>query len=143
MRHDGAVLRLDLVTVVVHDYDDAIAYYVDVLGFEVTEDVAIAGAEPGRRWVVVRPPAAGDGSTPTGLLLARAKNDAQLARVGDQTGGRVGFFLGTDDFDAQHRRLVDAGVRFLESPRMEAYGRVAVFEDLYGNRWDFLELPAG
>ncbi|GGW26388.1 VOC family protein [Streptomyces xantholiticus] len=122
-----------LVTLLVRDYDEAIAFYTDALGFELVED---SDRGDGSRWVVVRP----SGSAPgTGLLLARAKDDDQRAGVGDQTGGRVGFFLHTDDFARDHARMTSAGVRFLEEPRHEAYGSVAVFEDLYGNRWDLLE----
>ncbi len=119
-------------TIVVEDYDAAIAYYRDVLGFELRED---SPREHGKRWVVVAPPGA-----QTALLLAKAANDAQTSRVGDQTGGRVGFFLRTDDFHGDHAVMRDRGVRFLEAPRVEDYGIVAVFEDLYGNRWDLLEL---
>ncbi|MET9507885.1 VOC family protein [Streptomyces flavidovirens] len=125
--------HIALVTLVVRDYDDAIAFYTDALGFELAEDT---DRGDGSRWVVVRPPGSAAG---TGLLLARAKDDAQLARVGGQTGGRVGFFLHTEDFARDHARMTAAGVRFLEEPRHEAYGSVAVFEDLYGNRWDLLQ----
>ncbi|MBT2526927.1 VOC family protein [Streptomyces sp. ISL-99] len=125
--------HIALVTLVVRDYDDAIAFYTGALGFELAED---ADRGDGSRWVVVRPPGSAAG---TGLLLARAKDDAQLARVGGQTGGRVGFFLHTEDFARDHARMTAAGVRFLEEPRHEAYGSVAVFEDLYGNRWDLLQ----
>ena len=111
-------------------YDDAIAFYVDSLGFDLIEDSPIDG----KRWVVVAPPGAG-----TGVLLAAADGDAQRTRIGDQTGGRVAFFLHTTDFDESLQRMLAAGVRFLEEPRHEAYGTVAVFEDLYGNRWDLLE----
>jgi catechol 2,3-dioxygenase-like lactoylglutathione lyase family enzyme len=121
---------LGLVTLVVRDYDEAIAFYVDALGFELAEDTPLGG---GKRWVVVRP---GGGA---GLLLARAATPAQEARVGDQTGGRVGLFLSTDDFEGDHRRMRAAGVVFEEAPRAEPYGRVAVFRDLYGNRWDLIE----
>jgi len=123
-------VRLALVTLVVDDYDDAIAFYRDTLGFELIADDALGD---GKRWIVVRPPGA-----ETGLLLARAANPQQRDRVGDQTGGRVAFFLTTDDFAREHARLVDANVHFAESPRTEAYGTVAVFEDPYGNRWDLL-----
>jgi catechol 2,3-dioxygenase-like lactoylglutathione lyase family enzyme len=123
-------VRLALVTLVVDDYDRAIAFYRDTLGFELVTDDQLDGT---KRWVVVRPPGA-----ETGLLLARAVDARQRAHVGDQTGGRVAFFLTTDDFGRQHARLVDAQVQFVESPRTEAYGTVAVFEDLYGNRWDLL-----
>ncbi|MDX6315280.1 MAG: hypothetical protein QOF44_4744 [Streptomyces sp.] len=124
--------RIALVTLVVNDYDEAIAFYTGALGFDLLDD------EPrpdGSRWVVVRPPG-GDGS---GLLLARAKDDAQRDRVGDQTGGRVGFFLHTEDFAGDYARMRAAGVTFLEEPRHETYGSVVVFQDLYGNRWDLLE----
>ncbi|GGT18486.1 VOC family protein [Streptomyces purpureus] len=122
-----------LVTLVVRDYDEAIAFYTDSLGFTLVEDT---DRGDGSRWVVVRPPGATGG---TDLLLARAKDDRQAAAVGAQTGGRVGFFLHTHDFAADHARMLAAGVRFLEEPRHEPYGSVAVFEDLYGNRWDLLQ----
>ncbi|MFC9860497.1 MULTISPECIES: VOC family protein [unclassified Streptomyces] len=122
-----------LVTLVVHDYDEAIGFYRDALGFELVEDT---DRGDGSRWVVVRPRGAAAG---TGLLLARAKDEAQSASVGAQTGGRVGFFLHTEDFAGDHARMRAAGVRFLEEPRHEVYGSVAVFEDLYGNRWDLLQ----
>ncbi|MFK3983654.1 VOC family protein [Micromonospora sp. NPDC050397] len=124
--------HLGLVTLVVRDYDEAIAFYVDRVGFTLVEDTPRGG---GVRWVVVAPP----GSTETALLLARAGNPEQAARVGDQTGGRVALFLNTDDFDRDHRRMTASGVRFVEPPRHEPYGSVAVFEDLYGNRWDLIE----
>ena len=130
MTHGEPSLSIPLVTIVVDDYDDAIVFYVDSLGFDLIEDTAIDG----KRWVVVAPPGAG-----TGVLLAAADGDAQRARIGDQTGGRVGFFLYTSDFEETLQRMLTAGVRFLEQPRHEAYGTVAVFEDLYGNRWDLLE----
>lgn len=120
-----------LVTLVVRDYDEAIAFYRDVLGFELHADTEL---EDGKRWVVVGPPGAR-----TGLLLAQADGPEQEARVGDQTGGRVGFFLDTDDFARDHERMRAAGVRFEEPPRHESYGTVAVFRDLYGNRWDLIE----
>ncbi|MEU7059553.1 VOC family protein [Streptomyces sp. NPDC046197] len=126
--------RIALVTLVVDDYDEAIRFYTDALGFRLTED---APRPDGSRWVVVAP---GDPDAPgTALLLARAKGEAQSDRVGDQTGGRVGFFLHTDDFARDHARMRAAGVTFLEEPRHEPYGTVAVFEDLYGNRWDLLQ----
>lgn len=124
--------RIALFTLVVDDYDAAIAFYVGALGFELRED-APRGA--GKRWVVVAPPGA-----ETGILLAQAVNDVQRARIGDQTGGRVGFFLHTDDFRRDHAAMTAAGVRFLETPRVEDYGTVAVFQDPYGNKWDLLEL---
>ncbi|MFD5267935.1 VOC family protein [Streptomyces sp. NPDC058335] len=128
--------RIALVTLVVDDYDEAIRFYTEAVGFRLVEDEA---RPDGSRWVVVRPGGHQDG---TGLLLARAKDDAQRARVGDQTGGRVGFFLHTEDFAGDHVRMSAAGVTFLEEPRHESYGSVAVFQDLYGNRWDLLQ-PAG
>ncbi len=126
--------HIALVTLVVRDYDEAIAFYRDALGFDLVEDT---DRGDGSRWVVVRP--RGGEADGTGLLLARAKDEAQGAAVGAQTGGRVGFFLHTEDFAADHERMRAAGVRFLEEPRHEAYGSVAVFEDLYGNRWDLLQ----
>ncbi|MGC5040621.1 MULTISPECIES: VOC family protein [unclassified Streptomyces] len=128
--------RIALVTLVVDDYDEAIRFYTEALGFRLAED---APRPNGSRWVVVEPGAAGAGP---GLVLARADGEAQSARVGDQTGGRVGFFLHTDDFARDHARMTAAGVTFLEEPRHEPYGTVAVFQDLYGNRWDLLQ-PAG
>lgn len=123
--------RLSLVTIVVADYDEALAFYVGRLGFHVLEDTQLDTA---KRWVVVRPPGAGG----TSLLLARAATGAQRAAIGNQTGGRVAFFLETEDFPTDYARLLAAGVHFVEDPRDEAYGTVAVFEDLYGNRWDLL-----
>lgn len=127
-------MQLDLVTLVVDDYDEAIAFFVGLLGFELVED-APSTTNDGRakRWVVVRPPGAA-----TGLLLARADGDRQRDAVGNQTGGRVGFFLRVDDFDATCARLVGAGVTFRSPPRTEPYGRVAVFVDCAGNAWDLL-----
>ncbi|MGP3975051.1 VOC family protein [Streptomyces sp. 8N114] len=124
--------RIDLVTLLVEDYDEALAFYVGLLGFTVREDTRV---DEHKRWVVVDPPAPGG----TGLLLARAVNPAQRSRVGDQTGGRVGFFLSTSDFAAEHARLTAVGVHFEEVPREEPYGTVAVFRDLYGNRWDLIQ----
>lgn len=121
-----------LLTLVVPDYDEALAFYVDVLGFAVQEDTPLPAR---RRWVVVAPPA-GHGA---GLLLARPEGDRQRARIGDQTGGRVALFLVTEDVERDHRRMTDRGVRFLEAPREEDYGTVAVFVDPYGNRWDLLQ----
>ena len=120
------------VTLVVRDYDEAISWFTRTLGFELAEDTPLAG---GKRWVVVRPPGAGGAS----LLLARSSTPGQAARVGDQTGGRVFLFLHTDDFWRDYRAMNGKGVRFHEAPREEAYGTVAVFEDLYGNRWDLVE----
>ena len=123
--------RLALTALVVRDYDEAIGFYANQLGFDLTHDDDMGG---GKRWVVVTPR-----GSQGGLLLAKAAGEVQAARVGDQTGGRVGFFLHTDDFAADHARMTAAGVRFLEAPRQEPYATVAVFEDLYGNRWDLLQ----
>lgn len=130
-------MRISQVTGIVHDQDEAIRFFVDALGFELVEDSPSA-TDDGRpkRWVVVRPPGG-----ETGLLLARADGDRQAAAVGDQFGGRVGLFLRVDDFDAHHRRMLDHGVEFLEPPRHEPYGTVAVFVDVAGNRWDLLGPP--
>lgn len=123
---------LGCVTFLVRDYDEAIAWFVDVLGFRLDEDSHLG---EGKRWVVVAPP----GSTETRLLLARAATDAQHTQVGRQAGGRVAFFLHTDDFAGDFAMLRARGVVFEEAPRHESYGTVAVFKDLYGNRWDLLE----
>jgi len=123
---------LSLVTVVVDDYDTAIAHYTGALGFTLLEDTD-RGA--GKRWVRVAPP----GSRETALLLARAVNDAQRASIGNQTGGRVALFLQTDDFWRDYERLRANGVHFTEAPRVEPYATVAVFQDHYGNRWDLLQ----
>jgi catechol 2,3-dioxygenase-like lactoylglutathione lyase family enzyme len=127
-------VQLDLVTIVVDDYDVAIDFFVDALGFELAEDSpALTAAGRPKRWVVVRPPGA-----QTGLLLAEADGDSQAAIVGGQTGGRVGFFLRVNDFDARYERMVTAGVEFTGPPRTEPYGQVAVFVDVAGNSWDLL-----
>ena len=123
--------RIGAVALLVADYDEAIAFYVGKLGFDLVEDTRLSAD---KRWVLVAPP----GATETRLLLARAAGDDQVSRIGDQTGGRVGFFLHTDDFSRDHARMRAAGVRFREEPRREAYGTVAVFEDLYGNLWDLI-----
>ncbi|HEU4671186.1 MAG TPA: VOC family protein [Dyella sp.] len=122
-------------TLLVNDYDEAIAWYTGRLGFRLREDTPLG---EGKRWVVVAPPGA-DG---TGLLLARAATDEQRAAVGRQAGGRVFLFLRTDDFRRDYRRMLAAGVTFRETPREEPYATVAVFEDLYGNPWDLLQ-PKG
>ncbi|GGS47944.1 VOC family protein [Streptomyces griseoviridis] len=124
--------RIALVALLVDDYDEAVRFYTGALGFRLAEDTP---RPDGSRWVVVEPARPGG----TALLLARAKGADQRARVGDQTGGRVGFFLHTDDFARDHARMTAAGVTFLEEPRHEPYGSVAVFQDLYGNRWDLLQ----
>jgi catechol 2,3-dioxygenase-like lactoylglutathione lyase family enzyme len=131
-------MRLELVTVIVEEYDAAIDFFVRRLGFELVED-SPSTTDDGRpkRWVVVRPPGAA-----TGLLLACADGDEQRNTVGDQFAGRVGFFLRVDDFDAAYERMAAAGVDFLALPRVEPYGRVAVFADVAGNRWDLVGPPA-
>jgi catechol 2,3-dioxygenase-like lactoylglutathione lyase family enzyme len=128
--------RLALVTLVVNDYDDAIDYYVGVLGFALREDTPLA---EGKRWVVVSPKGGDAGS---GLLLAKAANDRQRQAVGLQTGGRVFLFLHTNDFERDYAAYKQRGVSFVEQPRQESYGRVVVFTDLYGNRWDLVEPQA-
>ncbi|MBT2207061.1 VOC family protein [Actinomadura sp. NEAU-AAG7] len=127
-------MRLDLITIVVDDYDQAIGFFVGALGFDLVEDSA-ALTDDGRpkRWVVVRPPGG-----ETGVLLARADGERQGGAVGNQVAGRVGFFLRVDEFDAVYERMVAAGVEFVTPPRTEPYGRVAVFLDIAGNRWDLL-----
>jgi catechol 2,3-dioxygenase-like lactoylglutathione lyase family enzyme len=126
---------LELVSLVVDEYDPAIEFFVDVLGFELVEDSPATTSEGGRpkRWVVVRPKGA-----QTGILLARADGEHQRAVIGDQVAGRVGFFLRVNDFEAAHRKFLKRGVRFVREPRTEPYGRVAVFLDVAGNRWDLL-----
>jgi catechol 2,3-dioxygenase-like lactoylglutathione lyase family enzyme len=127
-------VHVDLVALIVEDYDPAIAFFTGVLGFDLVEDSpSVTGDGRPKRWVVVRPPGAR-----TGILLARADGERQRAAVGDQAAGRVGFFLRADDFDATYARMVDAGVRFVREPRTEPYGKVAVFLDVAGNRWDLL-----
>ncbi len=125
MAHLGAVSLL------VRDYDEAIAFYVDKLGFTLSEDTDMGS---GKRWVRVTPKGG-----QTSLLLARATTPAQLARVGDQAGGRVWLFLETDDLMRDHATWLTAGVVFRETPRQEPYGKVVVFQDLYGNAWDLIE----
>jgi len=122
--------KIGLVALVVPDYDSAISFYVSGLGFDLAQD-EIQGK---KRWVVVRPRGA-----ETGLLIARAANADQSAAVGNQTGGRVGFFLHTDDFDRDAIAITGAGGKFQENPRDEIYGRVAVFTDPFGNMWDLIE----
>jgi catechol 2,3-dioxygenase-like lactoylglutathione lyase family enzyme len=126
--------HLELFALVVRDYDPAIDFFVRVLGFDLAEDVpSLTNDGRPKRWVVVRPPGA-----LTGILLARADGDRQAAVVGQQFAGRVGLFLRVDDFDATYARMVDAGVEFLSAPRDEEYGKVVVFIDIEGNRWDLL-----
>jgi catechol 2,3-dioxygenase-like lactoylglutathione lyase family enzyme len=127
-------VRIDLVALIVDDYDPAIAFFTGILGFDLVEDSpSLTNDGRPKRWVVVRPPGA-----QTGLLLARADGERQRAAAGDQAAGRVGFFLRVDDFDAAYQRMTEAGVTFVREPRAEAYGRVAVFLDIAGNRWDLL-----
>lgn len=120
------------VALLVRDYDEAIAFYTQVLGFTLVEDSDLGG---GKRWVTVSPP----GSTGTSLLLAQASTPEQIAHIGNQTGGRVFLFLQTDDFWRDYPILKARGLNFIEEPREEPYGVVAIFEDLYGNRWDFIQ----
>lgn len=125
---------LDLITIVVDDYDEAIEFFTGALGFDLVEDSpSLTGDGRPKRWVVVRPPGA-----QTGVLLARADGPRQAAVVGEQVAGRVGFFLRVEDFDAARERMTAAGVEFVTPPRSEPYGRVAVFLDIAGNRWDLL-----
>jgi len=126
-------MKLAKISYLVRDYDEAISWFVDKLGFALVEDAILSAT---KRWVVVAP-ASGKGAA---LLLACADGAPQEARIGDQAGGRVFLFLETDDFDRDFARLSAAGVRFLEAPREETYGKVAVFEDLYGMKWDLIEL---
>lgn len=125
------IQRLALTTILVDDYDEAIAFYVRKLGFELREDTILSSE---KRWVIVAPI-----SSSGGLLLARAVGERQCRGVGDQSGGRVFLFMETDDFERDHARYERQGIRFIEEPRTESYGKVAVFEDLYGNRWDLIE----
>jgi catechol 2,3-dioxygenase-like lactoylglutathione lyase family enzyme len=124
--------QLSMVSIVVRDYDEAIAFYVGTLGFELLEDVEVPAQK--KRWVVVCPP----GSS-TRILLARAANDEQRSRVGNQTGGRVALFLYTDNFQRDHDAYRERGVSFVRGPSSEPYGTVAVFSDLYGNLWDLVQ----
>lgn len=126
------------VALVVRDYDEAIAFYCNKLHFTLIEDTY--QPEQDKRWVVVAPPGSHSGTT---LLLARASKPEQEAFIGNQTGGRVFLFLATDDFWRDYNRMLEAGVRFVREPKTESYGTVAVFEDLYGNRWDLLQLSSG
>ena len=127
-------MHISSFALLVSDYDQAIAYYTEKLGFELRED---SPRENGKRWVLVAPPGA-----QTSILLAQAATDTQSQFVGNQIGGRVGFFLYTDDFNRDYALYLSRGVHFCEQPRHETYGSVAVFEDLYGNRWDLLQLHA-
>lgn len=125
---------LQLTTIVVDEYDPAIAFFVDALGFELVEDApSLTNDGRSKRWVVVRPPGG-----ESGLLLAKADGDRQQAVVGEQFAGRVGLFLRVDDFAASYRRMTEAGVEFVTEPRTEPYGQIVVFRDIAGNRWDLL-----
>ncbi len=117
---------------VVPDYDDALAFFVGTLGFDLVEDTVLS---PEKRWVLVAPP----GARECRILLAKAASAEQAKAIGSQTGGRVFLFLATDDFDRDHSRMLGAGVHFLEPPRTETYGKVAQFRDPYGNKWDLVE----
>ena len=123
--------NLGMITLLVDDYDQAINYYTNVLGFTLVEDTPLSDI---KRWVVLSP---GEGAH---LLLAKAANEVQAAAIGNQTGGRVSFFLYTDNFDRDYARLSEHNVAFIESPRFETFGKVVVFADKYGNKWDFIEM---
>ncbi len=126
--------HLDLVTLIVRDYDTAIRFFVDVLDFDLVDDSpSLTNDGRPKRWVVVKPR-----NAQTGLLLAQADGERQVEQVGDQFAGRVGFFLRVDDFDTAYQRMSDAGVEFVSEPRTESYGQIAVFLDIEGNRWDLL-----
>ena len=129
--------HLAAVALLVSDYDEAIAYYTSKLGFELLEDTDLSATQPGKRWVRVRP----RGATETSFLLARAVSTEQQAAVGNQSGGRVFLFLSTDDFERDYAQMSDAGVKWVRPPTVEAYGKVAVFEDLYGDQWDLIGPP--
>ena len=127
-------VHLGLAAIVVSEYDPAIRFFTEALGFELAEDSpALTNDGRAKRWVVVRPPGAA-----TGLLLARADGQDQVAVVGNQVAGRVGFFLNVEDFDAAYARMTAAGVQFVTAPRTEPYGRVVVFRDIAGNKWDLI-----
>jgi catechol 2,3-dioxygenase-like lactoylglutathione lyase family enzyme len=130
---------IGLISLVVRDYDEAVAFFTEKLGFKLVEDsAAIDRNGEQKRWVVVRP----SGAQGTNVLLAKASTPEEHSRIGNQTGGRVFLFLHTDDFWGDYRAMTAKGVRFVREPREEAYGTVAVFEDLYGNKWDLLQLKS-
>ncbi|MEU1203855.1 VOC family protein [Nocardia sp. NPDC005825] len=130
-------MHLELIAIIVEEYDSAIEFFVETLGFDLVEDSpSLTNDGRPKRWVVVRPPAA-----TTGILLAQADGDRQRRAIGEQVAGRVGFFLRVEDFSWEYRRLIDAGVEFVTAPRTEPYGQVAVFLDVAGNRWDLLGPP--
>ncbi len=132
--------NIGYVALLVHDYDEAIAYFTQSLGFELIENSPSKDRQGSdKRWILVAPP----GSTGTRILLARASNAEEAARIGNQTGGRVFLFLHTDDFWRDYNALTQRGVRFVRDPKEEEYGTVAVFEDIYGNKWDLLEPKEG
>ena len=133
----GAMPSIALVTLVVRDYDEAIEFFTRTLDFELIEDSPVP--EQNKRWVLVAPP----GSRGTSILLARPSNEGQHAYVGNQTGGRVTFFLGTDDFERDYHKLKARGVEFVRPPQKTSYGTVAVFKDLYGNLWDLVQNVPG
>lgn len=124
--------QIALISIVIDDYDRAISYYTEVLGFNLEEDTRLSDI---KRWVVVKP----KGNGLCGLLLAKASGDEQASRIGNQTGGRVFLFLHTDDFDRDFKRLTELGVVFIRGPVEETYGKVGVFRDLYGNLWDLIQ----
>ncbi|MEP2945846.1 MAG: VOC family protein [Lentilitoribacter sp.] len=128
---------ISAVTLLVDDYDHAIDFYVNSLGFTLVEDTKLSET---KRWVLVAPSQA-DGQS-TSILIAKADTDAQVASIGQQTGGRVSFFLHTDQFDQDYSAMLEKGVRFLEKPRDEVYAKVVVFEDPFGNKWDLLQPKA-
>jgi catechol 2,3-dioxygenase-like lactoylglutathione lyase family enzyme len=128
----GMTQYVSAVTLVVPDYDEALAFYVGKLGFDLIEDTA---QSPDKRWVVVAPP----GSRECRVLLAQAASDEQASAIGFQAGGRVAFFLHTDNFDRDFASMTAAGIEFLEAPRSEPYGKVVVFQDPFGNKWDFIQ----
>ena len=129
---------ISAVTLLVDDYDHAIDFYVNALGFTLVEDTKLSDT---KRWVLVAPSQADAQST--SILIAKADTDAQIASIGQQTGGRVSFFLRTDQFDQDYSAMLEKGVRFLEEPRDEVYAKVVVFEDPFGNKWDLLQPKAG
>jgi catechol 2,3-dioxygenase-like lactoylglutathione lyase family enzyme len=134
-KHIHVPQQLISITLVVKDYDEAIQFYTEKLGFTLVEDTPLSET---KRWVVIAPP----GSSGARLLLAKAATPEQATRVGNQTGGRVFLFLHTDDFDRDYQQLLSQDIRIVRTPAVEAYGKVAVFEDLYGNRWDLLQLSS-
>lgn len=129
-------MRIAHFSIVVREYDEAIAWFTGKLGFRLVEDTKLSDA---KRWVLVAPP----GDANASIVLGRAVTPSQTAAIGNQTGGRVGFFLQTDDFHRDHRAFLERGVEFLESPRDEEYGTVAIFRDLYGNKWDLIQYRPG